>query len=582
MSTSTKTQAVERVWTSSLCEHGRIDLSANDGLLSAAFDSLDAAREGLVIMNRDFRVVRANRAVIELFEYVGDDLVGRAATSLISPRNNLTLRQLQRVLERERRWAGACWMLTKSGKNLLCSTSLHFEVISGVPGIIMSIAHGGATASAKEHINFLLHHDPRSGLPNREGAVCALREMVKRGVSDLVVLVVGVSNMSSICDSFGWRIAEHVNETIARRILSTIEDEDILATKIGDGRFCLITQSNSKDAIQVLGRRIAMSIYNAIEIQGREVFPVPVIGYAQHPAHGEDEDLLIENASIAMSLAVKGLVGLVNEFTPNSRALICQQVNIEHVVRKAVKTRNFRFMAQPQIDMKAMVVTGAEILIRPGENAAGCLPSDIIQTAEATGMIHEIGRQALFAGMEFSRDFGSDRMIVSVNASSIQFTEQTIVGDVKETLIVTGADARKIGIEITESVLFNEQVPVGQQIEALKGLGCQIIIDDFGTGCANFAYLKRYASLIDKIKIDRMFIMDCLENRESAVISRSIINLACDLGLEVIAEGVETEDVALWLQKNGCTIGQGFLYSKALPTNEFWRACHAITNSKTA
>lgn len=544
-----------------------------DHKLATDFNTIDVARESVAILNTQFRMVSANKAFINLFGYQTEDLIGRLPIGLLSTRNkNLSIARLRKAINADNLWAGTCWMTTKSGENILCSVSFHYEVTNESTGIVMTVRNVEAETSAKEHMDFLLHHDPRSGMLNREGAVHLLRNMITTGLSNLAVLVVGVSNMPAIRDSLGWRMAEHANESVAKRIIGITEADDIIVAKIGDSRFCLIARTSNIAEIHAIGKRVSMAIYNAIELNNKEVYPVPIIGFARHPEHGKTEDALIENASIAMNNASKGMVGQVNEFTSSSRKQVSDKVDMENLVRKAVKNRQFQFMAQPQVNMIDGSVSGAEILIRPSKEAAGCPPCEIIQVAESTGMIHEIGRQALFAGMEFCRDYGNIEMTIAINVSSIQFAEQTIVADVDEALTVTGANGRNIGIEITESVLFNEEAPVKLQLATLREMGCKIIIDDFGVGYANLAYLKQYAKLIDKVKIDRMFITDCLTNRESAIIARSIINLSKDLRIGLVAEGVENQEVAKWLVDNGCVMGQGYLFGKAVPPERFWEA----------
>jgi EAL domain-containing protein (putative c-di-GMP-specific phosphodiesterase class I) len=322
---------------------------------------------------------------------------------------------------------------------------------------------------------------------------------------------------------------------------------------------------NASDASVVAGR-IVKAISQPMLLSHHEVMVTPSIGIAVCPADGEDHETLVRNADLAMYFAKRRAPGTHARFEPTMSAEALKRMTIEGELRTAIDRNELSLEYQPQFDLASGGISGMEALLRwHNPNLGAVPPAEFIPVAEQTGLILPIGewvlRRACAQVLAWQVD-GIAHVRVAVNVSGIQLAQPEFPGLVQAVLSEVGLVADRLELEITESVLMQDDARAIQALRALKAIGVQIAIDDFGTGHSSFARLKDFP--VDRLKIDRAFVGRAHLNHADQAIASAIISMAKTLQLEVVAEGVEEFEQLLLLQGERCTLGQGYLLSRPL------------------
>lgn len=294
------------------------------------------------------------------------------------------------------------------------------------------------------------------------------------------------------------------------------------------------------------------------------------MGITVYPMDGEDPDTLLKNADAAMYSAKEQGRNNYQFYSEAMNALSFKRLSLENALRKALDRQEFLLHYQPQVDINSGKIVGMEAVLRWNHPEIGTVsPGDFIPLAEDTGLIVPIGEWALNTACIYNKtlqEMGLPPRRMAVNISSLQFRSQTLVETITRALEVSGLDARWLEIELTESAIMKNMEKSSCILRELKQMGLRVAIDDFGTGYSSLAYLKRFP--LDILKIDRSFIRDIPGDWDNEAITTAIIAMAHSLNLEVIAEGVETEDQLSFLRDRGCGAAQGYLFSPALPGEE--------------
>src|SRR5687768_10748475 len=298
------------------------------------------------------------------------------------------------------------------------------------------------------------------------------------------------------------------------------------------------------------------------------------MGVALFPDDGDTAETLLKHADTAMYRAKEKGRNNFQFFTAELNAVITERLELENKLRRALERQQFTLHYQPRVDMRSRRVTGAEALIRwfvaGGEEVAP--PSRFIPVAEETGLIVPIGKWVLRAACAQNKawqDTGLPPFVVSVNVSVRQFRQDNLVQTIAQVLRETGLDARYLEVELTESAVMHDADQFIAMLGEINDLGVQIALDDFGTGYSSLSYLKRFP--VDRLKVDRSFVQDIVTDSDDATIVRAIIALGHNLGLKVVAEGVETQQQLDFLRDNQCDELQGFYFGRPLPSDQFMR-----------
>ena len=439
---------------------------------------------------------------------------------------------------------------------------------------------------ASQRIEKLSHTDALTGLPNRsllgERIERALALTVREG-APFALLLLNLDHFKHINDTLGHAFGDRVLVEVAERLTAGVRQIDTVA-RLGADEFVLLAQRSDAAGAEAAARRVMEALQRPFTLDGMSFTVTASVGIALHPADGADMDDLLGRADAAMrEVKQAGRAGF-RFHTMRSHAGdadLRTRMQLDHAMRQALTQQRFRLHYQPQVDLETGTVIGAEALIRWRDPELGEVPPGrFIPVAEESGFIVAIGdwvlRQAVAQAAQW-HDAGTP-MRMSVNVSALQFRQPGFVDGVASTLRAAGLPGRLLELELTESILIQDVEDTLARLHALAGLGVLLAIDDFGTGYSSLGYLKRLP--IGRLKIDRSFVMDLPGDTSDASIVNAIIHLGRALGIQVIAEGVETEAQRQFLRQAGCHEFQGYLFAPALDVKSFESRLAPVTSRR--
>lgn len=441
---------------------------------------------------------------------------------------------------------------------------------------------------AQERVHNLAYYDALTGLPNRQLFLEQLHRAIESARErDLKVaaLYVDLDNFKRINDTLGHNFGDAVLKTIANRLDHCVRsddcviradpgDEGMQLARLGGDEFVAIVQNlRSEDEAVAVAERLRKELTKPVEHQGHEFVVTSSIGVSIYPDDGDDIDTLLKNADVAMYQAKGAGRNSVRFYSGTMSLRSLERLDLEVALRRALERDELEVYYQPKILVATERVCGVEALVRWNHPERGLvLPGAFIPLAEECGLITAIGEWVLKRACRQARvwqdRFGRD-IEMAVNLSSQQFLQSRVDEVVLQALFEASLKPRLLQLELTESILMQDMQQTVPLLKKLKDAGVGLAMDDFGTGYSSLSYLKRLP--IDVVKIDRSFVADLEVDRDDAVICATIIAMAHTLGLQVVAEGVETLGQFEYLRQHGCDQVQGFLISKPLPAGELER-----------
>ncbi|MBW2275057.1 MAG: EAL domain-containing protein [Deltaproteobacteria bacterium] len=430
---------------------------------------------------------------------------------------------------------------------------------------------------AEERVRYLANYDDLTALPNRQRLKERLSEALveaRRNDAMLALLILDLDRFKEINDSLGHGAGDLVLKQVAERLGQCVRSSDsvarpdsansahMLSRQGGDEFTILLDKINSAyDASRVCSR-ILTALEEPFQINGHDVVVGASIGIAVYPHDGDDGETLIKHADTAMYHAKQAGRNDYEYFSDSMKKEALHKLTVEGDLRKAIERNEFVLHYQPKVSSKDGKVCGLEALVRWEHPEQGRIPPDaFIPVAEETGLIVPIGDWVIRAAcsqMRAWRDAGLPPVPVAVNVSSRQFRKCNLLETVAESLAEAGLSPRNLVIEVTESIMLQHEEQAVRALTRLKDLGVRVALDDFGTGYSALGYLRRLP--LDSIKIDRCFVSELGQNEQSASIVEAVIAMAHGLGLEVVGEGVETEEQAEFLRSHDCDELQGYLF----------------------
>lgn len=441
--------------------------------------------------------------------------------------------------------------------------------------------------SAEAEIYNLAYYDELTELPNRELFSQSLERTIRRAQQNnqqFAVLFVDLDRFKRINDTLGHSIGDQLLKDVAGRLAKCIRSTDSIAhlkhgstetirlARLGGDEFVVkLYGIDSETTVATIATRIISELTPPFTCGGHQFVVTPSIGIALYPQDGKTGEQLLMNADSAMYSAKNLGRNNFKFYSETMRTKSLHRLDLENQIRAAIDEGQFSLHFQPKVDAQTCRLVGAEALIRWQHPVRGAIaPTDFIPIAEETGLIVPIGRWVLREACRQVNAWSATSVgavPVSINISSHQFRDGGLGNDVIDAIVEAGIKARFVELEITESALLQDVDRTLVELRALKKLGISLSIDDFGTGYSSLSYLKRFP--IDTIKIDRSFVKDLHVDADDAAICAAILAMASQLGLKVVAEGVETREQLEFLRSHGCHHIQGYLFGKPQPASDF-------------
>ncbi len=537
-------------------------------LLSAAISS---AANAIIITDTDGCVIWVNKAFSDMSGYAPEEIIKQKISILKSgAQDEKYYQDLWDTVKEGCQWSGEVVNRHKFGSLYTVKQTIS-PIINSEGKVSQFIAiHDDLTAEkdAERIISHMANYDQLTGLPNRS----LFRELLNQEITEAAetntqigLIFVDISNFNIINDTMGHAMGDVLLRDISDR-LSCMTSSDDLLSRFGGDNFAIATKVKSQEEISLIAKQIIDNIAETIEIDGKEINLGAFVGIATYPDDADDAEKLIKYADMAMHRAAL--------IAPNTFYFFSQQINeetekrmiLERDLRRALQNNELILNYQPQIDLERNKISGWEALVRWNHPTLGLIPPvHFIPIAEDSGLILQIGEWVLKEALKQWRkwrEMGLPNAIMAVNLSAVQFRQENLVAAVERALIDTGVTPDNLELELTESVIMQDAETANDTLKKISNIGVKLAIDDFGTGYSSLSYLKSFP--VDKLKIDRSFVMDMEKDFDNARIADAIIKLGHSLGLEVISEGVENREQLELLKENGCDAVQGYLLGKPM------------------
>jgi diguanylate cyclase (GGDEF)-like protein/PAS domain S-box-containing protein len=547
-------------------------------IAAIAFES----QEGMLITDVNGTILRVNRAFTEITGYTSAEVIGKNPRMLSSGRQDASFYQaMWKSIHDTDTWKGEIWNRRKNGQ--VYPEYLTITAVKNVDGIVTNyvatLTDITLRKSSEEEIRNLAFYDHLTRLPNRRLLTERLRQAMSssaRNGRQGALLFIDLDNFKTLNDTLGHGVGDMLLQQVAERLIACVREGDSVA-RIGGDEFVVMLEDLSEFDLEAaaqtesVGGKVLFSLCQPYQLPTQDYHGSSSLGATLFRGHEQGIEDLLKQADIAMYQAKKAGRNTLRFFDPQMQESVSARAALEGELRLAIERRSFRLYYQIQTDAFKNP-TGAEALIRWVHPERGIIaPERFISLSEETGLILPIGKWVLEAACaqlqawqlpEYTRNF-----VLSVNISARQFRQMDFARQVQTCVQYYGINPAQLKFELTESTLLENIEDTIATMNALKKIGVQISLDDFGTGYSSLQYLKRLP--LNQLKIDQSFVRDIAVDSSDKAIVRTIVAMAQSLNLDVIAEGVETEEQRQFLFSTGCTHYQGYLFGVPLPIEEF-------------
>ncbi|MCP4638189.1 MAG: EAL domain-containing protein [Methyloversatilis sp.] len=550
-------------------------LQARDRELSLAASVIESLNEAIMVTDADDRVVTVNPAFCALTGVSAQDVIGRAAAVVTGCPYSEETRDgfLQRVAA-EGLWHGELEDHRVDGERYPKSLSIYpvRAATDRVSHYVHSFADISERKEAERQIHHLAHHDMLTGLPNR----FSLQQRMEQAMSHarrhgtlLAALMIDMDHFKDINDTLGHHVGDALLVEVGKRLQRCVRQSDVVARLGGDEFVVLVTDMVTTLTAAAVAEKIVTALSAPYAIDAYQLHSTPSVGIGVFPTDGETVDDLLRNVDSAMYHAKAAGRNNYQFFDRSMSANASERLALQTSLHQAIAQQQFVLHYQPQIETGSGRLVGVEVLVRWQHPERGLVPPNkFIPIAEESDLIIRLGEWIL---QEACRQLslwhaGGLELRVAVNLSARQLRSKNLLRQVKDVVLKHNLQPGQLELEITESVAMEDSDNTLRMLAQLRELGVELAIDDFGTGYSSLSHLKLMP--LHRLKIDRSFVKDIETDPDDAAICAATISLAHNLGLSVVAEGVETEAQFAFLGNLGCECAQGFLFSKPLPAAE--------------
>jgi diguanylate cyclase (GGDEF)-like protein/PAS domain S-box-containing protein len=546
--------------------------------LELAARVLEQSTDGIILTDADNHIVMVNAAFTEITGYQSDEVLGRDPRMLASGQHDqLFFAQMWKLLGEQGRWSGEIWNRRKNGEvypQWLNLTALRQRSTDELTHYVAAFSDLSSRKAAEQKIAHLSSKDAVTGLANRTQATVQARLALKHaeaGGERVALVVVDVDHFKHLNDSLGHSVGDQLLREMGARLQALEREPSVVGRLSGDEFLVLLAGVQSTTEVAHAVRELMEVLGQPVQLGSVSVNVSVSAGIAMFPSDGADFETLFGRADAAMFAAKRKGRATYQFASALMNETAIDRLQIEGSLRAAIAQHALRLEYQPLVHLVSGRIVGAEALCRWDDPVRGAVPPSVfIPIAEDCGLIEALSGWVLMAATQQLRqwhDAGHTELMIAVNLSARQFQRGVVLQQVEAALVASGIAPERLELELTETVLLQDTEAVTATLRRLKALGVKLSMDDFGTGYSSLAYLRRFK--FDKIKIDRSFVCDLIDDPDDAAIVRGIVSLAQSLGLSVLAEGVETEAIAQRLRHLQCTYAQGYLFDRPLRPEVF-------------
>jgi len=552
---------------------GKADLEEKNESLAMAAQVFETSLLAIAILSADGIFMRVNKAFSDITGYAHDEVIGRSLDQFGAGFLTADTRAaITGALDENGSWQGESHVVTKSGAKVTIKESVSLlRDAAGVVKAIVAMFQDVTEQKISEHrLHQLAHFDVLTNLPNRRTFADRIQHEIDLAVrrnTMIAVVFIDIDHFKTINDSLGHAAGDLVLQAVANRLRTCLRIGDTVA-RIGGDEFVVLLEGNSKrDTFERVAHKLADSLTDAFDIDGREMYVAASMGISVFPQDGTDSETLLRNADTAMYRAKTAGRNCWRFFDESMALHATRRLELEMALRRAAERSELVLYYQPQRSLHNDRIVAVEALLRwerPGRGMVS--PMEFIPLAEDSGLIVPIGEWVLFSACTQAASWWHQHKLelrVAVNIAAKQIHHKGFVEQVRDALAMTKLPPEFLELEITESSIIENVEETVNKLHQLKALGVSVAIDDFGTGYSSLSYLKQLP--VDRLKIDRSFVKDTPDDIDDCAIVRTIISMSHNLGLSVIAEGVETQRQLDFLRAQHCDEIQGYLLSVPLP-----------------